>query len=251
MFGGRRRGWRGGGGGGNLGLFLLFFQLMNFVRFLTARNEFLPVTLALVGLNAIAFLRPNVNLGRHIINWPSTSSSCISVQTVYYQREWVRVVLAPFIHADSFHLYYNMVSFIWKSRTLEKHYGSGYFAYMVAVFSVLTGFVYLVINYVVAEVSDTWFYVRTCAVGFSGVIFALKVVTTHLTPAGASYVMGIPIPSRLAVWAELILISVLFPRVSFVGHLAGILVGLAFVSGPLKKIMDTPLFLLDTRSDGM
>ena len=122
---------------------------------------------------------------------------------------------------------------------------------MVAVFSVLTGFVYLVINYVVAEVSDTWFYVRTCAVGFSGVIFALKVVTTHLAPAGASYVMGIPIPSRLAVWAELILISVLFPRVSFVGHLAGILVGLAFVSGPLKKLMDTPLFLLDTRSDGM
>ena len=85
-------------------------------------------------------------------------------------------------------------------------------------------------------------HMQSCAVGFSGVIFALKVVTTHLQPPGRSYVMGIPIPipSRLACWAELVLISVLVPNASFIGHLAGILVGLAFVWGPLKAVMDVP-----------
>lgn len=222
-------------------MFLLFFQLINFVQFLTARNEFLPVTLGVLGLNVVAFLRPNV--GR--IHWPSVSSGCISLQKVYYQKQWDRIILAPFLHADSFHLYYNMASFMWKARTLEGHYGSGYFAYMVAVFSVLTSLVYLVLNWAIAEMFDTWSYVTTCAVGFSGVIFALKVLTTHLTPSGTSFMMGIPIPSRLAVWAELVLISVLFPRASFVGHLAGILVGVAFVSGPLKQIMDLPVGLLE------
>ena len=71
-----------------------------------------------------------------------------------------------------------------------------------------------------------------------GVIFALKILTTHYTPAGMQYVMGFPIPSRYACWAELVLIQLLVPRASFTGHLAGILVGLAFVKGPLKNILD-------------
>ena len=225
-------------------MFLLFFQLINFVQFLSARNEFLPATLCVLGLNIIAFIRPN--LGR--IHWPSVSSGCISLQNVYYQNQWDRIILSPFLHADSFHLYYNMASFMWKARTLERHYGSIYFAYMVAIFSVLTSLVYLLLNLVIAEMFDTWSYVRTCAVGFSAVIFALKVVTTHLTPPGTSFMIGIPIPSRLAVWAELVIISVLVPRASFVGHLAGILVGVAYVSGPLKQLMDLPLTLLENQS---
>lgn len=136
---------------------------------------------------------------------------------------------------------------MWKAATLERHFGSAYFAYMVSVFSLATGVVYLAIHYLLAELLDQWSHMQSCAVGFSGVIFALKVVTTHLQPNGITMIMGvIPVPARLACWAELVLISVLFPNVSFVGHLAGILVGMAFVSGPLKNVMDMPLSLLDT-----
>lgn len=75
---------------------------------------------------------------------------------------------------------------------------------------------------------------------YTGVIFALKVITTHYLPPGITYVMGfLPVHSRFACWVELVLIQLLVPQVSFVGHLAGILVGLAYVKGPLKTIMDS------------
>ena len=50
------------------------------------------------------------------------------------------------------------------------------------------------------------------AAGFSEVIFALKVVTTYGMPRRTVYTPGvIPVLSRHAVWAELILISVILP----------------------------------------
>lgn len=233
-------------GGSNFGLMLLVFQLFSFIQYLSSRNEFVPTTLVLLGINILAFIRPELNInyrGRNFIRWPSISESCISVQSVWFQKDWKRLVLAPFIHADSWHLYYNLASFMWKARTLERHYGSLYFAYLMATFSILTSTLYVALNFATAEFFDSWSYVNTCAVGFSGVIFAVKVLTTHLQPGGMTFVMGIGVPLRLAVWAELILISVLVPNASFVGHLAGILVGLAYVSGPLKQLMDIPFNL--------
>lgn len=238
MFGPRRRYGRRGGGGGGFGLFLLGLQLVNLFNFLSRSNEFFPVTLGVLAVNIAAFLRPGIGG----ISWPSISKACISVKGVWFHREWQRIVFSPFIHASDFHLYYNMASFMWKAISLERCFGSGYFLYMIGVFSAATGALYLAINYLLAELTDQWSYMNSCAVGFSGVIFALKVVTTHLQPGGMTMIMGFfPVPMKLACWVELILISVLFPNVSFVGHLAGILVGLAFVSGPLKMIMDIPL----------
>ncbi len=72
-----------------------------------------------------------------------------------------------------------------------------------------------------------------------GVIFALKVLTTHYDMSQVSHLMGIPIGSKYAVWAELILIQLISPNASFVGHLAGILVGLAYINGPLLYVIQS------------
>lgn len=230
-YGGHRR-------GGGIGLFMLGLQLYQLFNVISRSNDYFPVTLGVLALNLAAYFQPGV------ISWPSLQQACISVQGLWFQKQWKRLLFSPFFHSSDFHLYYNMASFIWKAITLEKHFGTPYFLYMISVFSVGTGALYIGINYMLAELLDQWSYIQSCAVGFSAVVFALKVVTTHMQPAGMTRVMGVlPVPMRLACWVELILISVLFPNVSFVGHLAGILVGLAFVSGPLKKIMDIPLSL--------
>ena len=238
MFGRRRRGYfpgRHGYGTGGLGILLLGMQLINLFNYFSQQNEYLPVTIGVLAVNLLAYFQPGHG-------WPSIQQACISVQKVWFQRQWKRIFYAPFFHSSDFHLYYNMASFIWKGISLEKHFGSGYFLYMVAVFSIVTNLVYLGINFAIAELLDQWSAMQSCAVGFSGVIFALKVVTTHIQPPGMTRVFGFfQVPMRLACWVELILISLLFPNVSFVGHLSGILVGLAWVYGPLQLVMELPL----------
>lgn len=223
---------------------LLGMQFLNLFNYFSRTNEVLPVTLGVVALNIVAFFQPNLR-SVTAMRWPSLAEACISVQKVWFEKQWKRIFLAPFFHSGDMHLYFNMASFIWKGISLEKYFGSTYFLYMIAVFSMATNFVYIAINLALAELLDQWSFVQSCAVGFSGVIFALKVVTTHLEPPGMTRVMGMfPVPMRLACWVELILISVLFPNVSFVGQLSGILVGLAFVSGPLRAMMDLPFSFL-------
>lgn len=87
-------------------------------------------------------------------------------------------------------------------------------------------------------------YYNEYAVGFSGVLFAMKVVL-YSQSDNYTYVQGIMVPSRYAAWAELILIQMFVPGVSFLGHLGGILAGLLYLyvrssySGPdpLTKII--------------
>lgn len=164
----------------------------------------------------------------------------MSVDSVYFGRDYKRFLFAAFEHADDYHLYYNMVSFMWKGKTLEKVYGSGYFAFICLVFTMLTNLVYLALNYLLSMLMFDRAFIFSCAVGFSGTIFALKVLSTSLwegqTP---QYVFGIPFSGKYAVWGELFLISLVTPNASFIGHLAGILVGTAYTQGPLKFLMQS------------
>lgn len=70
-------------------------------------------------------------------------------------------------------------------------------------------------------------YYKEYAVGFSGVLFAMKVVLN--SQIDYSNIHGLIIPSRLAAWAELILIQMFVPDVSFIGHLGGILAGILYL----------------------
>jgi hypothetical protein len=46
----------------------------------------------------------------------------------------------------------------------------------------------------------------------------------------------IPIPTKYACWAELVVAQILMPNVSFLGHLSGILAGLLFLEGSRRGV---------------
>lgn len=73
---------------------------------------------------------------------------------------------------------------------------------------------------------DQWLYYSS--IGFSGVIFTLAVLESHSSPPNATRsVMGMfSVPSRAYPWVLLILIQLMLPHISFVGHLSGLLVGI-------------------------
>lgn len=215
----------------NLGVFLLVMQIMNI-----GIENIPPVTLISTALQVAIFLEVGI-----LEQWfLSPDYVCISAFHVWDRKRWNRIILGSLYHADDFHLYYNMASFLWKGRQLERRFGSVYFGFLLTIFTVLTGLVYVAISIALSEIMNDGSYRLTCAVGFSGVIFALKVLVTHYSPSGTQYLMGfIPVPSKYIFWAELVLIQLITPNVSFVGHLAGILVGLLYTKGPLKVFMDS------------
>lgn len=137
----------------NLGLFLLLSQI-----FQVGINNIPPVTLATLVLNIWFFLNPMKPL----------YNSCLSVEKCYQQKDWQRLLLSPFHHADDWHLYFNMASMLWKGVNLERRLGSRWFAYIISTFSLLTGVVYLLLQFAFAEFMDEPDYRRNCAVGFSG-----------------------------------------------------------------------------------
>uniref|UniRef100_A0A8C5PAJ3 Rhomboid domain containing 1 n=1 Tax=Leptobrachium leishanense TaxID=445787 RepID=A0A8C5PAJ3_9ANUR len=214
--------------GANLGLFLLFAQIFQF-----GFNNIPPVTLAALGLNIYLFLNPVKPL----------LAVCISVHEGFNHRDWKRLLFSPFHHADDWHLYFNMVSLLWKGSKLESRLGSTKFAAIIAVFSQLIGVIYVILQLFLAELMDDPSYKMQCAVGFSGVLFALKVLNNHYHPGGSTNVFGFQIPNKYSCWVELVVIHLLSPGTSFIGHLSGILVGLLYTHGPLKHILTSAEFM--------
>ena len=80
---------------------------------------------------------------------------------------------------------------------------------------------------------------RSCAIGASGVIFALLVVDNAASARGASSSVSLlgraEVPAPLVPWLLLLVIQVAVPSASFVGHVAGVLAGEAWALGLLGR----------------
>uniref|UniRef100_A0A8C2NJB4 Peptidase S54 rhomboid domain-containing protein n=1 Tax=Capra hircus TaxID=9925 RepID=A0A8C2NJB4_CAPHI len=202
--------------GVNIGLLLLLSQI-----FQVGINNVPPVTLATLALNIWFFLNPLKPL----------LSSCLSVEKCYQQKDWQRLLLSPIHHADDWHLYFNMASMLWKGIHLERRLGSRWFAYIIVTFSLLTGVVYLFLEFALAEFLNEPDFKRNCAIGFSGKADTFLKVACLKTVREVQLFLFY----NFACWFQFSF----SPRTSFAGHLAGILVGLMYTHGPLKKIMES------------
>lgn len=215
---------RGRSRGVSFGILMLGYQLAQF-----GFDRIPPVTLGTILLNTGIFMGSETSY--------RLSEVCIGMKQFWSPGGTWRLLASSFHHVHDLHLYYNMISFLWKAYYLERRLRSEYFAYVIGVFSILINFTIIVLNTFMARIFDPD-YLYHCSVGFSGVIFALKVLSLEMWPYNRVYLMGfIPINAKYSCWAELILIQILVPQVSFTGHLAGILVGYAYTRGPLKDFM--------------
>jgi len=200
-----------------------------------------PVTAGLIAANTLVYLRPGV-LDDLL---PSLGEVCLNPYLVLKNKDLKRLFLSAFYHLDESHLVYNMLSLLWKGVQLEGMMGSTEFASMVAVLLGLSHGIVVVIAKVLATFFDYPYPLTSeCAVGFSAVLFALKVVLNSSSP-NLTNVYGVLVPARHAAWAELLLIQMFVPGVSFLGHLSGIFAGFLYLrfrrffsgSNPLPPII--------------
>ena len=129
------------------------------------------------------------------------------------------------------------MSFAWKGIRLEKHFGHIKFACLLVFLVGLTGFYYVTLSIIGSQYLDNSNLMNNCAIGFSGVIFALKILVGDSDGDFGLFT----VPRSISIWAELLIIQLLVPNSSFVGHVSGILAGLT-----LTKLI--PLFLCLTVS---
>eukprot|EP00442_Polarella_glacialis_P005265 CAMPEP_0115137412 /NCGR_PEP_ID=MMETSP0227-20121206/57016_1 /TAXON_ID=89957 /ORGANISM="Polarella glacialis, Strain CCMP 1383" /LENGTH=288 /DNA_ID=CAMNT_0002544757 /DNA_START=54 /DNA_END=920 /DNA_ORIENTATION=- len=188
-----------------------------------------PVTLVLIAINVAAWLR----LGPLAMLLAGPDPMMCPHDILIGRRPWLHLFLAAFIHASDggFHLFYNMSSLLWKGVTLELEMGSERFAIMVAAVLLISHALFVPLSYLATSIFGLPTY-HSCAVGFSAVLFGLKVVMNHSEVgqrAVGHWGLHFPVEAKYAAWVELVLISLVVPEASFVGHLCGILAGVLWL----------------------
>jgi len=175
-----------------------------------------PATLAAIALQcALFFGSMHLDIHRVCLNALDAVRTGLASEASLF-----RLLVSPVAHADEQHLLINMSSFLLKGAQLEARYGTQRFAVVLVILTALTQAFYVALCVFMGH--------RECGVGFSGVIFALKSVA-NVDAQDVQQIYGFSVPTKLAAWAELVLISIMSPHTSFYGHLAGILAGLGFV----------------------
>jgi Rhomboid family len=125
-----------------------------------------------------------------------------------------------------------MLSYWFIGMAVERRYGTLAHIGQVATFVLLSNILYVLIGWI----GIRFFDYRSASLGFSGVIFALLMVETGLQPPGTSRsIFGVvSVPTWVYPWVLLLILSIAFSNVSFIGHLCGILVGWMFAKGLLN-----------------
>ena len=161
---------------------------------------------------------------------------CMAPHWVLHQLQVYRILTAPLFHGGIIHLAFNMTAFVPMASSLERLLGSVQFCHIVFLFVALSSCFHVALAVVAGALGFN--AMHECAIGFSGVVFGVIVVDTHLQMVPRRSVFGFfSVPSQYYPVSLLLFLQVIIPSVSFLGHLAGLLAGSAYVNGYLNPLL--------------
>ncbi|KAF3423299.1 hypothetical protein E2986_07976 [Frieseomelitta varia] len=212
------------------GIYLLGMQALNY-----GIDKIPPVTLITIIAQVLLYV------GLIKVPW-NAEEVCISAVKIFKYRDWNSFLMSNFEHGSDMHLYYNMVSLILKGSYLEPMYGTINFVILLAILSCGCSAMYVGLGYALMQLTGDYGYYTQCAIGFSAILFALKVIVVCEEYDRIQDVGGLRVSSKIAVWVELILIHLLVPQSSFIGHLGGILVGCIYCYTFIGEMIDNIIY---------
>ena len=161
---------------------------------------------------------------------------CMAPHWVLHQLQVHRILTAPLFHGGIIHLAFNMTAFVPMASSLERLLGSVQFCHIVFLFVALSSCFHVALAVVAGVLGFN--AMHECAIGFSGVVFGVIVVDTHLQMVPRRSVFGLfQVPSQYYPVSLLLFLQVIIPSVSFLGHIAGLLAGSAYVNGYLNPLL--------------
>ena len=144
--------------------------------------------------------------------------------------EWYRILSSAYLHAGAMHLGVNMLSTAAVGRALETRWGTWRFLGWVFWSAPLAGATHVCLAWLLSLAGFNEF-LRQPSIGFSGVLFALVVSETWRSDARRSLFGMVEVPAKAYPFAMLAAMQIFLPNISFLGHLAGLVVGALEYSG--------------------
>jgi membrane associated rhomboid family serine protease len=235
---------RGRGRRGGMGLYpaLMLVRLFSQIAELPHKP---PVALLTIAFCCFAHFAPP-NLVSSFLPGVERGLGAVCLQPKLIVAGWhhgsfmlTRWLGSGFLHANELHLVYNMGAFLVRGVNLELDLGSRNFAIMVLSLLVLSHTLIVICSMALVSLDFPETFRGMCAVGFSAVGFGLKYVGRHYNPHEHVRLLAWDLSGPWATACELVLVQLLLPQASFLGHLMGILAGALFVQG-LDRLVFQP-----------
>jgi len=138
--------------------------------------------------------------------------------------EWARLFIAALPHDSNPHVFYNLLSLLWRGHAMENRFGSLYALFLFLFLQLTTSLLHVWISW-----KWMWEY-SFCSFGLNALLMALKVVMNQDPEQGETiHLFGFTLNGRWIPWLELGLLYLLFPHLSIVAHIAGVIAGFLFV----------------------
>ncbi|KAL0487921.1 hypothetical protein AKO1_015191 [Acrasis kona] len=204
-----------------------------------AKNWVLSVPLF---VKTVFFVCIVVYLSNLIFDVPSVLSFAFNYFWVTRKFQLWRLFSYTIMHLGLLHIAFNMMSLMTIGWALEVRLGSLHLLITTLVLilmnssiNMLTSAIFIdliqlnestvALNVIVGFIfAPSGFHV-----GYSGVLFAYMVFTTSFGPVQQSLFGIWNVPAKIYPWILLVITSVIFPGVSFIGHLCGVISGYIFV----------------------
>lgn len=148
--------------------------------------------------------------------------------------DYSSIITSPFAHVSIMHIGFNMMTLVQLGPILETQFGTSQFLIMSSWAILFSGMIYMLLEYIGFWITGSPGVLATACVGYSGILFSYAIIETYHSNVEQRSVFGfVNVPAKLYPWVLLVLLSLLMPGISFLGHLSGILFGMLIVSGIL------------------
>ncbi len=151
----------------------------------------------------------------------------MSYDRVLGDNEFWRCGTSQLAHVELLHLVFNL-SALWSIGIAEQMLGTLYYLKITALLFLLSPVICLALYHGAIKFTGREQYRTTTAVGYSCVLFGWMTVLAVKQPGGITMLPlfgALSLPMWLTPFGSLLFTSLVIPKASFVGHLAGILAG--------------------------
>ncbi|CAE7941252.1 RBL15, partial [Symbiodinium sp. KB8] len=167
----------------------------------------------------------------------STGEFAITPGFIVFYFQWYRLISSAFFHGGLLHIGFNMMTLYALGTSLERQLGSLHMFVTSWIILLTSGFMYTAACMLLWAVTGAQGWLLYSAVGYSGVLFGMAVQESALSFLPTRSVFGcFNVPTKWYPWVLMVVLQLVMPNISLLGHLCGAVAGFLHIHGYLSWV---------------